>query len=317
MTETNSRKHFFISYTSADRPWAEWIAWQLEHEGYTTLIQAWDFAPGSNFVLEMDTAASTAERTIAVLSPEYLQSGFTPSEWAAAFAHDPKGEQRLLVPVRIRPFDVEGLLGQVVYIDLVGRNEQEARTVLLAGVRHERAKPAASPAFPAIAQTQAERPAFPSALPSFWNVPYRRNPYFTGREDLLTRLHELLHSGKAAALTQPQAISGLGGIGKTQTAVECAYRSRADYQAVLWASAATREALISDFVALAALLQLPERDMADQRDVIAAVKRWLASNKGWLLILDNADDLEMAADFMPPPRVGTVLLKTPGQSTGA
>ncbi len=317
MTETDARKDFFISYTSADRPWAEWIAWQLEQEGYTTLIQAWDFAPGSNFVLQMDTAAKTAERTIAVLSPAYVQSGFTAAEWVAAFAHDPKGEQRLLVPVRIRPFDVEGLLGQLVYIDLVGRDEQEARTVLLAGVRRERAKPLTSPAYPAVAQTQAERPAFPSALPSLWNIPYRRNPYFTGREELLTRLHEFLHSGKVTALSQPQAISGLGGIGKTQTAVEYAYRYRGDYQVVLWAAAATREALISDFVALAALLQLPERDLADQGIVVAAVKRWLAGNRDWLLILDNADDLELAADFMPLESSGHILLTTRAQSTGA
>jgi len=151
----------------------------------------------------------------------------------------------------------------------------------------------------------------------FWNIPYRRNPYFTGREDLLTRLHELLHAGKATALTQPQAISGLGGIGKTQTAVEYAYRSRDDYQAVLWASAASRETLISDFVALAALLQLPERDLADQSIVVAAVKRWLASNKDWLLILDNADDLELAADFMPLESSGHILLTTRAQFTGA
>jgi hypothetical protein len=151
----------------------------------------------------------------------------------------------------------------------------------------------------------------------FWNVPYRRNPYFTGREDLLSRLHELLHSGKAAALSQPQAISGLGGIGKTQTAVEYTYRSRADYQAVLWASAASRETLISDFVALAAVLQLPERDLADQGVVVAAVKRWLASNKNWLLILDNADDLELAAEFMPLESSGHILLTTRAQFTGA
>ena len=150
----------------------------------------------------------------------------------------------------------------------------------------------------------------------FWNIPYRRNPYFTGREDLLTRLHELLHAGKATALTQAQAISGLGGIGKTQTAVEYAYRSRGDYQAVLWASAASRETLISDFVALAALLQLPERDLADQGVVVAAVKRWLASNKDWLLILDNADDLELAADFIPLASSGHILLTTRAQSTG-
>jgi hypothetical protein len=150
----------------------------------------------------------------------------------------------------------------------------------------------------------------------FWNVPYRRNPYFTGREDLLTRLYELLHTGKATALTQPQAISGLGGIGKTQTAVEYAYRYRDDYQAVLWASAASRETLISDFVALAALLQLPERDMADQGVVVAAVKRWLASNRDWLLILDNADNLELAAEFMPLESSGHILLTTRAQSTG-
>src|SRR5829696_4725671 len=42
---------FFISYTGADQAWAEWIAEQLEAAGYTTLLQAWDFRPGENFVL--------------------------------------------------------------------------------------------------------------------------------------------------------------------------------------------------------------------------------------------------------------------------
>jgi hypothetical protein len=81
-----------------------------------------------------------------------------------------------------------------------------------------------------------------------WTDPYRRNPFFTGREDLLTRLHDRLTQTRAAVLTQPQAISGLGGIGKTQTAVEYAYRF------VLWVSAATRETLLAGFVTLADLL---------------------------------------------------------------
>src|SRR5579862_4090236 len=69
--EKDTRKDFFISYTSADRTWAEWIARQLEQEGYTTLIQAWDFRPGSDdFVQEMDSATRTARRIIAVLSPD-------------------------------------------------------------------------------------------------------------------------------------------------------------------------------------------------------------------------------------------------------
>lgn len=94
-------KDFFISYTKADQAWAEWIAWKLEEAGYSTVIQAWDFRPGSNFVLEMQQAASTANQTIAVLSEKYLESAFTASEWAAAFAQDPQGKKQKLIPIRI------------------------------------------------------------------------------------------------------------------------------------------------------------------------------------------------------------------------
>ena len=81
MTQESS-KDFFISYTKADRAGAEWIAWQLEAEGYTTVLQAWDFLPGSNFVVDMNLAAEQASRTVAILSPDYLESKFTQLEWA-------------------------------------------------------------------------------------------------------------------------------------------------------------------------------------------------------------------------------------------
>src|SRR5436309_3910279 len=124
-----------------------------------------------------------------------------------------------------------------------------------------------------------------------WNVPYRRNPFFTGREEILAHLYTVLRSSKAAALTQPQAISGLGGIGKTQIAVEYAYRYRDHYQAIFWITASTREALNADFVKLAALVGLPEQHEQDQNILIRAVKRWLTANTNWLLILDNVDSL--------------------------
>jgi hypothetical protein len=65
---------FFISYTKDDQFWAEWIAYILEANGYTCIIQAWDFRPGENFVIEMQEAAKKAEHTIAVLSPAYLKA---------------------------------------------------------------------------------------------------------------------------------------------------------------------------------------------------------------------------------------------------
>ena len=90
-----------------------------------------------------------------------------------------------------------------------------------------------------------------------WNVPYSCNPFFTGREAILAQIRDCFQTGHAAALSQPQAMNGLGGIGKTQIAIEYAHRYRHDYQAVLWARADTREALISGYVAIAHLLNLP------------------------------------------------------------
>ncbi|MCP4655853.1 MAG: TIR domain-containing protein, partial [bacterium] len=94
------------------------------------------------------------------------------------------------------------------------------------------------------------RAASCATAPRIFMVPYERNPYFTGREDVLDALHEALTRGGAAALSQaepaaalPQgtrtAISGLGGIGKTQTAVEYAYRHAGEYRAVFFVRAET------------------------------------------------------------------------------
>src|SRR3989440_6562691 len=310
-------KDFFISYTGKDRAWAEWIAMQLEEAGYRTIIQAWDFRPGSNFVAEMDQASKFAQRTMPVLSPAYLASDYAFAEWAVAFRRDPRGLEGGVLPVRIQRCAVEGLLGPIVYIDLVDLNEPQAREQLLAGVQRGRAKPARV-LFPAVPSPQAplDRPVFPGSLPPIWNIPYPQNPLFTGRDDLLTKLAATLRAGQPTALSQPHAISGLGGIGKTQLALEHAYRSRQDYQVVLWAQAETREALTSSFQAIAALLGLSEQEAPESARVITAVKDWLRTHTDWLLILDNADDLKLAHEFLPPSVSGHVLLTTRAQATG-
>ncbi len=155
-----------------------------------------------------------------------------------------------------------------------------------------------------------------SSSPPIWNVPYRRNPFFTGRENILSHLYTELQKSKTAALTRAQAISGLGGIGKTQIALEYAYRYRYQYQAILWVNASSREAFSSDFVKLAVFLDLPEQFEQDQELVVRAVKRWLSTHLSWLLILDNIDNLEMLADFLPLFSSGDVLLTTRLQALG-
>jgi tetratricopeptide (TPR) repeat protein/transcriptional regulator with XRE-family HTH domain len=156
----------------------------------------------------------------------------------------------------------------------------------------------------------------PSSPPLIWNVPYRRNPFFTGRENILSHLYTVLQYSKTVALTQAQAISGLGGIGKTQVAIEYAYRYRDEYQVILWVNASSGEAFTVDFVKLATLLDLPEQFEQDQELVVRAVKRWLSSHTHWLLILDNVDTLEILADYLPLYSSGDVLLTTRLQALG-
>lgn len=156
----------FVSYNRADRQWAEWIAWQLEAAGYNVFIQAWDIRPGSNFVVAMQSASANSERTLAVLSSNYLNAKFTQPEWTAAFAQDPTGEAGILVPVRVSEIQLSGLWVSIVYIDLVGLSEEDAKAALLEGIAHGRAKPSASPSFPgtskAIQSTVQRLPSFPA-----------------------------------------------------------------------------------------------------------------------------------------------------------
>jgi HEAT repeat protein len=147
MEQKSNKKDFFISYNHNDDEAAQWIAWNLEKEGYTTIIQVWDFLPGNNFVEKMDNALRICKSTIAVLSDHYLQAGFTKPEWQAAFAKDPTGEKRSLIPIRIQPCDLTGFLGQIIYIDLVGLKEEEARKKLLEGVQETRLIPKEPPPF--------------------------------------------------------------------------------------------------------------------------------------------------------------------------
>lgn len=169
-------------------------------------------------------------------------------------------------------------------------------------------------------KTPAELDLVPTPPPSAartWTIPLARTPFFTGRERLLARLHERLSTAKMAALTHPQALYGLGGIGKTRTAAEYAFRHGDDYTHVFWMRAASRDALLADVVALARRLDLAEKDEADQPRVVAAVQRWLADHQGWLIILDNVENLSEALEFLPTNHKGYVLLTTRVQAAGA
>ncbi|WP_435604205.1 TIR domain-containing protein [Streptomyces sp. bgisy130] len=154
---------FFISYSPADERWAAWIAWTLEEAGYRTVLQAWDFVPGTNFVDFMDRGVSESAAVIAVLSSNYERSRYGRMEWQAALRADPDAPERRLLTVRVEDIPVEGLLATITYVDLVGVTDTgTAREMLLTRVGQAldgRARPTSRPGYPGGPGTGADAPA--------------------------------------------------------------------------------------------------------------------------------------------------------------
>ena len=155
----NRQLKIFISFTEADLDWAHWIAWTLEKLGHSVIFQAWDFGPGTNFVTKMQSALGSAEKLILVLSEDYLRSSFAASEWAAMFQTDPVGSERRILPIRVRECRPTGLLSTIVFLDLVGKTEQEAKRSLTFAFQ-DRLKPIEEPKFP-LPEIAASRVPFP------------------------------------------------------------------------------------------------------------------------------------------------------------
>ncbi|HST49016.1 FxSxx-COOH system tetratricopeptide repeat protein, partial [Jatrophihabitans sp.] len=292
----SERWDFFVSYTQADRPWAEWVAWQLEEAGNRVLIQAWDFVGGSNWIHNMQEGVTRAERTLAVLSDAYLESVYGGAEWQAAWAADPTGKQRKLLTVRITDCERPGLLGGVVGADLFGLAEATARQQLrqlVDGARKGRAKPASPPPFPPASRAVPHQTPFPGTGARVWNVP-PRNPNFTGRADALDTLARTLDGESAVTVS---AVHGMGGVGKTQLVNEYVHTHATKYEVVWWIAAETTETIPDQFAALAARLGL-EPD-PDPDAIRTAVHEQLRQARGWLLVFDNANGVADVQAWIP------------------
>jgi tetratricopeptide (TPR) repeat protein len=132
---------------------------------------------------------------------------------------------------------------------------------------------------------------------------------FAGRDEDLADLHTALLAAKGA----PVALHGLGGIGKTQLAIEYAWSREAIYSALLFVSASDGATLNAGLAGLTVFenLDLPEKEARDDATKIAAVLRWLESNPTWLMILDNVDDRAAVAEvakLMPRLKGGHVVI---------
>ncbi len=311
MTTNGTAITVFISYAHEDEALLQQLHTHLSPLTRQGLIATWydrELVAGTDWAGEIDAHLEQASIILLLVSADFIASRYCYEvEMTRALERHEAGQARV-IPIALRPADWKGMpfaslhaLPTDARAITTWTNQDAAFVDVAAGIRR---------AIEDLSQLPASTAR--AALPPIWNIPYPRNSFFLGRDKLLEeRLHTQLQAGQTTALSQsPQAISGLGGIGKTQLAVEYAYRYHQDYEAVLWARAETREELIASYSTLATLLKLPEQQAGDQEITLAAVKRWLQMHQKWLLILDNADAVELLPPFLPPVAGGHVLLTT-------
>jgi tetratricopeptide (TPR) repeat protein len=316
MIEGSTSIEIFCCYAHEDEVWLRQLEIHLSLLKRQGLLSLWHdrcIIPGTDWGKTIDTHLETASVILLLVSADFFASDYCYGiEMKRALAREAAGEARV-IPILVRP--VDWTTAPFAYLQSLPtdarpivswQSTDTALADIAAGIRRVIVEE--------LPQFTASAPR--AALPNIWNIPYPRNPFFLGRDAELFQIRSHLLAGQTTALSQPQAISGLGGVGKTQLALEYAYRYYQDYQAILWASAESAESLVSSYVALANLLQLPEREAKEQEVTVQAVKHWLQKHSGWLLVLDNADDLAIASAFLPPHPGGHILLTTRAAATG-
>src|SRR3954452_24240664 len=218
MTEpTDAKRHFFISFTGADRPWARWLARTLTEAGYTYWFQDQDFAgPVPDSIIK---AHLESERTILLLSDAYEKSGYCASEWQMRYQQDPRGTEDRLIPFRAGPCTPNPLLGRIAFHDLFDKDESAARELVLGRLRK-----AVEPGH----RVRLGEAPFPFAAAPFpapdHNLPRAAGP-FVGRADELASLaSRLAESGRAVGSIAKCESPTFAGVCPSETPLARTYR---------------------------------------------------------------------------------------------
>ena len=295
----------YLSYAPEDRMWADWIEAVLTRAGFRVIPRStMAAAPAASVDLQAERELQNAPRAIAVLSSPYMHSPEARSVWKALSAADAAGTHRQLVPVRVSDVRITEPFTDYPVVDLARMDGGQATAKLLWALDRP-AQPLGSGA------AQAEEPRFPGKVPAIWNVP-ARNADFSGRAATLERLRDKL-AGGGMTVVVAQALYGLGGVGKTQVALEYAHRFMADYDLVWWVPSERSEEISVALAELARRMGLKVGDNVAEAAESALEELRRDSTPHWLLIFDNADDPKQLQPYLPSG-AGHVLITSRNQA---
>jgi tetratricopeptide (TPR) repeat protein len=275
-----------LHYLAEDQVWAEWIGAVLQDAGLEVRLQRLDEENASPAMTDSDSLRFS--RTLVVVSPAYMAR-----------------RRRLSLPavrpdlaVYVTPSSAlsEFSSAAAAFLSGVPDGEASERLRRLLGLT---ARPVADPF---TAGDAAARLRYPGTEPQVFESP-ARNARFTGREADLVRLRELLREAGAGTVVRV-ALQGLGGIGKTQVALEYAHRFKTDYDLVWWLDCGEPAFIDASLADLGERLRgslglgvLPAATVAETaRQVVDLLSQ---GTQRWLLVFDNADEIEPIKPLLP------------------
>ncbi|MEW1778344.1 FxSxx-COOH system tetratricopeptide repeat protein [Streptomyces sp. NPDC086777] len=281
---TRTRSSFSVdvhlSYVAEDRMWAEWIAAVLARAGLRAVLR---------YVgREGDGAKTPADRTVVIVSPSYQRSARALQVWETAAGNDPTGRRQVLV-VRVGDVLPARPSSEWAAVDLVRSNAEDAADQLLRAL----GKPTPR------AELADADVRFPDLVPRIWNAS-PRNTSFTGRTAVLEHLRDRFDAQAFGDSRTPYTLYGLGGVGKTQIALEYAHRFAAAYDLVWWIPAEQGELIVSALADLGSTLGLRVGEDATQAaEQVCAYLRHRSATLRWLLVFDNADEPHEVSPYLP------------------
>ncbi|MGC0329550.1 tetratricopeptide (TPR) repeat protein [Streptomyces sp. SAI-170] len=283
-------EHFLVVFPGYHRSWAAWIAHCLERNGHRATLQRWD--PPREVPLEdsLGDLLLARGRVLLVLNDWFFELGPRPAgEWNDVLRGFVAANSERFAAVNLTNRPLLPATAVLEPASLWGLGEAAAEERLLSRLGLERLRPPRA--------TQG-RVRYPDTRAEIWGEIPRRNPRFTGRDDLLNELHQRLADAERGAAAC--ALVGMSGIGKTQLGAEYAHRFSTDYDLVWWVNSDDRNIQRDRLGELAVELGLSIGNEPGER--IRAVRNALRRGEpyaNWLVIFDGWDDVEGAAALLP------------------
>jgi hypothetical protein len=292
MKTSQNTVNVFLSSVPEDEVFARQLEKHLstlQRNGFITLWSKHLVLPGVDWSGEIDQRIEQASLLLLLVSPDFLASDYCQQVEVKRALELQQAGQAHVIPVLLRPSDwKDALFGHLLPLPSDGKaistwpNQDEAFLQVTEGIKNvlqERQRDAEKkPGAPA--PQPSPIPPQPLPFPPVWNVPYRYPAILTGRDHLIEQIFQGFTAEPVSGNIPIQALTGLGGLGKTQAAVAYAYRYRKYYQTVLWARAETEGDLLTSLTDIAIKqLNLPDVQEQPDENIRASLQEWFGRTR--------------------------------------